>query len=211
MARMKSDEKTDEAKRLIIQASIEIIVDEGFSGLTMAHIASKLNISKPAIYWYFKNKGSLIAAINDYVRREYLNHIRLIEQDKCLTAIEKLEHIVSLAEDKGGHELQMCIVTMKLLLEYFTRDDEVKSALKSSYQEYAGYLSLVIEQGIAQGVFRKDIDPLNMAIFLVGALDGSLQQTVLHYGQDRIDKNMKQGKNFLIHVFKQILIKNNEL
>lgn len=45
-----------------------------------------------------------------------------------------------------------------------------------------------------------------MAIFLVGALDGSLQQTVLHYGKSRIDNNIREGNHFLLDAFKSILI-----
>lgn len=206
MARKKIEEKTEDVKRNIIKTAIKIIVNDGFSGLTMANIASELQVSKPAIYWYFESKDALIIAINHYVKREYLDQIASIQRDPQLSAIEKLERLVSLAETKGAYDLQLCVVTIKLLLEYFTREDEVKAAIRATYQEYTGYVALMIQQGIEQRMFRQDIDSYIMAVFLVGALDGSLQQTILQYGKDRIDENIKQGKNFLIQVFKKILM-----
>ena len=209
MARIKTEEKTSEAKRNIIQASIEIIVDDGLSALTMSNIASRLNMSKPAIYWYFENKDALILAINDCVREEYIDLIKDIAQDKNLSAVQKLEHVVSFAEQRDGNDLKMCIVTMKLLLDCFTKENDMKNALKKSYEEYIQEISCIIKQGIEEGTFRKDINPFVMAVFLVGTLDGSLQQTVLYFGKERINNNIKQGKNFLIGVFKRILMEDN--
>lgn len=208
MARTKTDEKTNEAKKHIIREAIEIIVDDGMQALTMSNIAARLNMSKPAIYWYFENKDSLIFGINDYVRCEYIDSIKAISEDKEINAVEKLERVVSFAEHRGGNDLKMCIVSMKLLLEYLTKDCEMRAALKKSYDEYITHISRIVEQGMDEGTFRKDIDPFVMAVFLVGALDGSLQQTVLHYGRERINSNIKQGRNFLIGVFKRILIEN---
>lgn len=210
MPRAKIQGKTDETKRRIVLAAIELVVNEGFAALTMSNVAAKLGVTKPAIYWYFDSKEALIIGINEMVRQEYLSYVNAIAQNSALGAMEKLARVVSLAEEKGGNELSLCIVTMKLLLENLTRDDEITALLRSSYLEYAKGVEQILREGMEEGVFRKDISPFNTALFLVGALDGALQQTVLHFGKGRIATNFSEGNGFLLLMFRQLLCDENK-
>ncbi len=59
---------TKDKKQEIINASLEIIREEGISGLTIVKIAKKSNIATGTIYLYFKNKDILINKIYEYIR-----------------------------------------------------------------------------------------------------------------------------------------------
>lgn len=58
----------DETKRLtIIDQTIDIVFDQGFSGIKMAGLARKVGISPSTIYVYFKNKEDLIVSISSEI------------------------------------------------------------------------------------------------------------------------------------------------
>jgi TetR/AcrR family tetracycline transcriptional repressor len=43
----------------VIKAALEILDTEGIENVTLRHIAAKLNVQAPALYWHFKNKQDL--------------------------------------------------------------------------------------------------------------------------------------------------------
>lgn len=58
----------DDTKRLaIIDQTIDIVFDKGFSGIKMAGLARKVGISPSTIYVYFKNKEDLIVSISSEI------------------------------------------------------------------------------------------------------------------------------------------------
>ena len=52
-------------KEYIIQKSIDILNRDGIDGLTMRLLAKELNIKAASLYWHFKDKAELYAAISE--------------------------------------------------------------------------------------------------------------------------------------------------
>lgn len=58
----------DDTKRIaIIDQTIDIVFDKGFSGIKMAGLARNVGISPSTIYVYFKNKEDLIVSISSEI------------------------------------------------------------------------------------------------------------------------------------------------
>ena len=58
-----------------MQSALDLFYQKGYSKTTFDEIASRIELTKGAVYWHFKNKPDLVAAlINDYVEKknEYL-------------------------------------------------------------------------------------------------------------------------------------------
>ncbi len=56
------DRKTkhqDELRKKIIETSLEIVIEDGVSGLSMRKVAEKIDYSTMIIYQIFKNKKSM--------------------------------------------------------------------------------------------------------------------------------------------------------
>lgn len=53
------------SKRAIIEASLQLIDNEGTQALTMRKLAAQLNIEAPSLYYYVKNKNQLCQLIVD--------------------------------------------------------------------------------------------------------------------------------------------------
>ncbi|HLR51526.1 MAG TPA: TetR/AcrR family transcriptional regulator [Candidatus Avamphibacillus sp.] len=60
-------------RRLILDATKQIILDHGLRALTLDGVAEKANISKGGLLYHFPNKESLIKGLAQYIFDEYSN------------------------------------------------------------------------------------------------------------------------------------------
>jgi AcrR family transcriptional regulator len=56
-------EYKEDAKRRIIEAAMDVIAEHGCDQMTIDEVAKKLGVTKGAVYWYFKSKEELVAAV----------------------------------------------------------------------------------------------------------------------------------------------------
>lgn len=54
---------TDDAKRRIIQAAMEVMAEKGYENVIIDDVAKRIGVTKGAVYWYFRNKNALIQEV----------------------------------------------------------------------------------------------------------------------------------------------------
>ncbi|AKB51238.1 Transcriptional regulator, TetR family [Methanosarcina barkeri str. Wiesmoor] len=64
-------EYREKAKKRIIEAGLEVMYEKGYCNTTMEDIARCLDVSKPALYRYFKNKDELVIESANYLQTQY--------------------------------------------------------------------------------------------------------------------------------------------
>ncbi|MBQ9271358.1 MAG: TetR/AcrR family transcriptional regulator [Alphaproteobacteria bacterium] len=75
MRRTKED--AEQTRRMILASAMDIFYEKGYSKTTFDEIAKRINLTKGAVYWYFRNKPDIVAAlINDYAER----YMQLLQQ-----------------------------------------------------------------------------------------------------------------------------------
>ncbi len=62
MAR-KTREESENTKTMILKSALDCFYEKGFSRTTFEDIALRINLTKGAVYWHFKNKAELLAAL----------------------------------------------------------------------------------------------------------------------------------------------------
>lgn len=53
-------------KEQIVKTALKLFLQEGFHNVSMAMIAKEIGISKPAIYYHFKNKDAMVEGVLDH-------------------------------------------------------------------------------------------------------------------------------------------------
>jgi len=64
-------EYREEVKKRIVEAGLEVMYEKGYCSTTMEDIARRLDVSKPALYRYFKNKDELVIESANYLQTQY--------------------------------------------------------------------------------------------------------------------------------------------
>ncbi len=61
---------TEDAKRRIILAAMEVMAEGGYEKLTIDDVAKKIGVTKGAVYWYFRSKSALIQEVSITIEDE---------------------------------------------------------------------------------------------------------------------------------------------
>ncbi|MBK5567614.1 tetracycline resistance transcriptional repressor TetR [Ensifer sp. SSB1] len=62
----------------VVRAALTLLNEVGLDGLTTRRLAERLGVQQPALYWHFKNKQALIAALAEAMMAE--NHDRSVPE-----------------------------------------------------------------------------------------------------------------------------------
>ena len=62
MAR-RTKEDAEKTRELILEAALKVFSEKGYSKTTFVDIANEIDLSKGAVYWHFKTKADLLAAV----------------------------------------------------------------------------------------------------------------------------------------------------
>ena len=156
----------DTKKSQIIDAAIKMFSEKGFYQTGMRDIAKEADVAIGTIYHHFQKKDNILIyilreAIED--RREYMEELR--KQD--LSIKSKIKAILKMHFEKIRARSKLG----KLILSQAQQPNEkFRKEYKNLYNELAGYLEELIEEGLQAGVINK-CHPPTASYALLGALD----------------------------------------
>lgn len=73
MRRTKED--AEKTRKAILASAVDIFCEKGYSKTTFDEIAKRINLTKGAVYWYFRNKPDIVAAIINEYAQEHLSSL----------------------------------------------------------------------------------------------------------------------------------------
>ncbi len=187
MARKKVVEKVEEVKNRIIRTSIEMIALYGLSKFNLSDVAMHIGLTKAALYWYFPSKDALIISITKKVSCAYIEHAQKISTSS-LNAGEKLRQIISIPDNDS--DSLMCILPLKLFLDYFSDNNEIRKQIQEGYENYNTILSGVLLEGIEAGLFQINWSPDEFAKYITGTIDGIVLQNLIFPKNHRLSTQL---------------------
>jgi AcrR family transcriptional regulator len=160
-----SRETTDIRQEQIKKAVLEIIADEGLHNLSTRNLAKRIGLTEGAIFRHFTTKRDIIKAIMDDVANDLIGALRNIvispakAEEKLFTYL--CRNVKYLKENRG--------ITILLFSEAtHLGDKELKEKLNQILSEQKQFIIKMIKDGIAEGVWDKNINPEDVAILYMG-------------------------------------------
>lgn len=160
-----NESKQLQRKAQILDAALAVIVQKGYENSRMDDIVASSNMSKGAIYWYYKSKKEVyLSLVNHWVHNysAVLNHI--VDTDR--SASDQLRSLFQYFIDQYEKDP----VVFKALLEFWSmagRDPEFNDKLQKVYSEFVTLISTIIQQGMDNGEFKNlDVDITAMSIMV---------------------------------------------
>jgi len=171
--------RSQETEKKIIQSALELFVRKGYHGTSINNITQKVGLTKGALYSHFSSKGELLLRIIDEYRLHFLDEMMRAVTEYQGDAIEKIHRAISF-NSKFALENQDLCVFLTFLTTELSADVDFEPPLRNVYQEYQKFISQLIQRGIHQGLFKKDLDPDLTALSFMALHDGVLHQWVLN-------------------------------
>ena len=138
--------------------------DRGLSGARVDHIAARTQTTKRMIYYYFGSKEQLFEAVLEQAYSE----IRAAEQDVRLDHLDPLAAIRRLAEITFDHHDAHPDFVSLVRIENVHQAEHIRrsAAIVSVNSPAIELITKILDQGAAEGVFRRHPDPIDVHMMI---------------------------------------------
>jgi TetR/AcrR family fatty acid metabolism transcriptional regulator len=159
----------------ILRAATDVFAQSGYFNAKVSEIARAAGVADGTIYLYFDGKEDLLTSIfRDHTR----NYLQSLERD--VANVNRAEERVRIAIrhhlETLGRDRSLAIVAQVELRH------SLKFMALLSHQEIADYLNIlrkIVEQGQADGVFRRNLHPQLVAKAVFGIVDEMVTSWIL--------------------------------
>lgn len=135
----------------IVAVSARLFREKGYRATAMEDIARELNVTKPALYYYIETKHDLLYAICESAINRLMKGMREIMQAEAGVE-EKLRRLIHWHVNMFSEEGD--VITVYLAEEGELPEDK-RTFIRSMSREFEKLYRELLEQGIAQGIFRE--------------------------------------------------------
>jgi len=144
--------KQDLRKNQILDAAMEVITQNGYENSRMDDVVKLSNMSKGAIYWYYKSKKDLYLDLVNYWVMRYSDMVaKIMEKDQ--KASIQLKQILNYFIDEYEKDPQ----PFKALTEFWSmaqKDDDFHKKVQKVYAAFLEVIESIITNGKNSGEFK---------------------------------------------------------
>jgi AcrR family transcriptional regulator len=166
-----SQSKQDQRKYQILDAALEVIVNKGYEGSSMADIVKKSKMSKGAISWYFKSKKEVyLALVNHWVHyySPTLNHIVEDNKSASIQLKELFNYFITQYETD-----QTVFKAVAVFWSLAGRDNDFKEKFDKVYSEFLILIENIIIKGVENNEF-KNLDTKIAALSIMVNIESTI-------------------------------------
>ncbi|SDZ26388.1 TetR/AcrR family transcriptional regulator [Herbiconiux ginsengi] len=148
----------------ILRAATAEFADNGFAGGRVDEIAAQTATTKRMIYYYFRSKEGLYLAVMESAYAV----IRRLEQDLDVDGLDPVDALRSLAESTYDHHTSHRDFVRLVAIENVHRAEHIRHSgvIRDLNSTAVQTLERVLGRGVAAGVFRSDIDALDVHMMI---------------------------------------------
>jgi AcrR family transcriptional regulator len=166
-------------KQKILDVSLQLFMQLGFENTYMDEIAQKAGVTKPAIYYYFKDKQALFEA----TAAQFLDQMAqmMSPEGEQIPPLEGLLGVIfsSLPEwlDRyqrmSGIDDHTSLLRVQVFIyDAMTRIPDFRSAFATLYRSSAQLLQRACEEAIRRGEIRPATDVATLSILINSMIEG---------------------------------------
>lgn len=168
--KLRNPERT---RQRLLEAAYREVYRYGFQSAGIDNILAATNVTKGALYYHFGSKEDLgYAVVEEIVAKLPRDRWLLpLERSKDKDAIDALIAVVQAIptrprDIKGGCPL------VNLAQEMSPLDEQFRKRLQRIFQGWQEGIARTLRRGQEQGSVRRDVDPEEMASFLIAMVEG---------------------------------------
>ena len=193
----------DIRKDQIMNAAQVVVASKGYDQARMDDIVEKAQLSKGAIYWYYKSKKDIYLSLIDYWFNEYSAGVLKSLEDKDSSS-EQLKSLFEYFVDQFDKNPD----TFKIMVEFWRTsglDVDFNNKLQEIYSQFLEYIIDIIKNGIDSGEF-KEVDPRITALSILINIEGIHWFTLFDKSGVEAHEYINTISNFILNGLKKRVI-----
>jgi AcrR family transcriptional regulator len=163
----------EEKRRLILDAAVRVFARGGFHGSRVGDIAIEAGVAHGLLYHYFSSKDEVLQTVFRENFGELLERFRAVEASEE-PAAARLEGIAKILLRTWRNDPDLVTVMVREV----ARSPQLQAQVEEVRDAFA-ILQRVIEEGQADGSFRRDVDARLASWIVYGGLEEVLTGWVL--------------------------------
>ena len=156
----------DKSRTNILQAARTEFARSGLGGARVDQIAKMAGINKRMLYHYFGNKDDLFCAVLEanYAHKRDSEKALSLEQEEPVEAIRKL---IALTWDYYLKHPEFLTLLNSANLHQAVHIKKSRE-IRKMHTPFVSMIKSVLDKGVSQRVFKKDVDPAQLYITIAG-------------------------------------------
>lgn len=159
--------RTGEKFKVIIEAAVRVIADNGYHGSQVSKIAKEAGVAEGTIYLYFENKEDILISIFRNKLGEFISTAPARLND-IENSFEKIAYLIYLHFFRLQNNRKLAHV---LQIELRQSDKSIRKGISEVVMEYYRIIENIVLEGIQKGYFRPDLDPKIARKVIFGTMD----------------------------------------
>jgi len=172
----KTKEETEKTRLQILNAALDVFSEKGYVRSTLNDIASRVGMTRGAIYWHFKDKADLFDALSEQIAQctdTSLEDLMARSSETLDDITEMLSPWFHLFEDNERFRTYWEFTTYKI--EYHEELEDVLAKSRREKRRALAFFRETFEKLQKKGEMRTDLDPYQAAIMTVGMIWGLME------------------------------------
>ncbi|WP_203338181.1 TetR/AcrR family transcriptional regulator [Nocardioides limicola] len=171
LARQEGNAAYLEKKAQVVAAATLLFKQHGFEATTLAHIAEEVGMDRASLYYYFPSKNEILQEAVAGVTGRNLEMVHGLKSSDLTPPerIEKLIHhaLVSFHENYP----QVFVYIQEDMTRIADREDPWAKTMLKQTREFEDALLALLRDGMEQGSFRPDLNPVLVAHAMWGMIN----------------------------------------
>lgn len=172
----------DEKRDAVLRMAVQMFLNEGYHRATLNGVAARLNITKPALYNYFRNKEDILIECYRLGQEMFDASLAGIERGSG-NGLDRLRQLIRAYAEVMMTDFGTCIVR----LDDRELSAEARAAVRKAKRRYDTAFRTAIAHGVADGSITS-CDPKLATLVITGSLnwigqwyqpDGELPQAAI--------------------------------
>lgn len=153
----------------VVRAAYSLIAEKGFEGLRTREVADRVGINSATLHYYFPTKEALIQSVVEHLMEEL--RTSRAKPENPLSALDRLRAEFADIRLRLKEAPEQLAVLTELAVRAW-RDPAIARMLQYLDDGWRGHLTSILEAGIAEGVFRADLEVAATAGAMMSQLRG---------------------------------------
>jgi AcrR family transcriptional regulator len=155
----------DEKRDAVLRMAVQMFLDEGYHRTTLNEVAARLNITKPALYNYFRGKEDILVECYRLGQEMFEESITGIERESG-DGLDKLRRLIRAYAEVMMTDFGVCMVR----LDDRELSAEARAGVRRAKRRYDAAFRATIAQGVADGSITP-CDPKLATLVIAGSLN----------------------------------------
>src|SRR5215470_8339493 len=173
----------DERRDSLVRAAFACLAADGFEGLRTRSVADRAGVNIATLHYYFPSKEALIGGVAAFIASQFITLHAPRKPSTGSPALDRLHQEFADARFYRARHPDLAAVLSELQLRG-RRDTAIRKIIEPMFGHWRKGIEEWMRAGIAEGVFRRDLDPVGGAAFFVAAMTGT---GVLEYSRRDLD------------------------